>query len=269
MNPWLETLGVIGIVFIGLFAARVSSRLTMVFIPFSLIFLIAIARFWTAISYSFPITYVTNTRARFVALAFAITMSMSCLIPRLKDPFAKVILSIVTAILVLCFSVCPFFASALIHKDLGKLNGSFNSQGICFQSRDYTCGPAAAATALKALGFNVSEGRLAVLSHSNPVTGTLLSPLRTAIYKCFGDQGIECELRAFDSVEQMKNSGIVLTQIRSGFLTDHCVAVLEITDDMITVADPAMGTRRMSIVRFAKIWRFAGITLTRKTLSST
>jgi predicted double-glycine peptidase len=51
-------------------------------------------------------------------------------------------------------------------------------------------------------------------------------------------------------------------------MMDHCLAVLEVSDNAVTVADPVTGTRMMPYEQFEKIWRFSGIVLRRDTLQS-
>jgi len=51
-------------------------------------------------------------------------------------------------------------------------------------------------------------------------------------------------------------------------MTDHCIAVLEVSDEAITVADPASGKRLLSYKQFEEIWRFSGIVLKRDSAQS-
>ena len=126
-----------------------------------------------------------------------------------------------------------------------------------------TCGPAAAVTALRKLGLRAYEGEIAVLSYTSPVTGTLPMCLYTALQNRYKDEGLECEYRQFDSIEQLNNGSVTLVVTRSAIFSDHCVAVLDVSDKMVTIADPGFGKRLMSHEQFKKIWRFSGIVLKR------
>jgi predicted double-glycine peptidase len=55
-----------------------------------------------------------------------------------------------------------------------------------------------------------------------------------------------------------------LAVIRSAFMLDHCVAVLGVSDTTVTIADPIAGIESMPCEKFASIWRFSGIVLSRK-----
>jgi len=79
----------------------------------------------------------------------------------------------------------------------------------------------------------------------------------------YRDEGLKCQYRNFDSISQLKDSGITLAVVRDAFLLDHCVAVLEVSDRMVIIADPVFGRQQMSHKQFEKIWRFRGIVLKR------
>ncbi|GAI31450.1 unnamed protein product, partial [marine sediment metagenome] len=138
---------------------------------------------------------------------------------------------------VVWFSVLPFLVPALIRGYLANLATRVDSNGICFQSTDYTCGPAAAVTALRKLGLSAHEGELAILSHTSPVAGTLPWCLYTALQNRYSAEGLRCQYRRFDSVGQLKHAGVTLVVVRDTLLSDHCVAVLEVSDRRVTVAD--------------------------------
>jgi predicted double-glycine peptidase len=44
-------------------------------------------------------------------------------------------------------------------------------------------------------------------------------------------------------------------------VTDHHVAILEVTDDEVIMGDPLEGKRSISHSEFEKVWRFSGIVL--------
>jgi len=190
-------------------------------------------------------------------------MGFTSALPHLPRKSEKVIVCILMAAFVVHFSVSPFIAPALLKDDLSNLKTTLDSNGICFQSRDYTCGPAAAVTALRKLGFNAKEGEMAVLARSSPIIGTLPGCLYTALQNRYGRKGLNCQYRHFDSVNQLKGRGIILAVIKETFLSDHCVAVLEVSDRMVVIADPVFGKLNMSHKQFEKIWRFSGIVLNR------
>ena len=56
----------------------------------------------------------------------------------------------------------------------------------------------------------------------------------------------------------------MLAVIKYNLLLDHYVAILEVTDDTITLGDPLNGLTKMSPAEFAAEWRFEGVVLQRK-----
>ncbi len=269
MNPWLETIGVILVALMGVLLGTLFSRFRKsywtlgYFVPFILIAIIVLTRFNNALPFVPPFSWVTAGRTRFIFFAFAVTMGLTTPISRLPRTFEKLIIGFLMVLVVVWFSVLPFLVPALIKEDLSNLETTVNSNGICYQSTDYTCGPAAAVTALGRLGLSANEGELAVLSHTSPVTGTLPSCLSSALQDRYRTEGLKCQYRYFDSISQLKNAGITLAEVKVGFMSSHCVTVLEVSDHIITIADPVVGRRLMSPSEFEKVWRFSGIVLKR------
>ena len=274
MNPWLETTGVILIAVFGVIAGRIFSRFRKPYwvlghiLPGVLIAMLAMVRFNSDLYFVSPFSWIAVGRVRYVVLSLAVAMGLTVPLSRLPYKLEKLIVCLLMAGFVTWFSVLPFLMPALVKEHLSNLQTKFDENGICRQTTDYTCGPAAAVTALKQLGLTANEGELAVLSYSSPVTGTLPSCLSAALQERSGAEGMICRYRHFDSIAQLKNAGITLALVREAFLMNHCLAVLEVSDDAVTVADPVTGTRLMPYKQFEKIWRFSGIVLQRNPLRS-
>ncbi|MHC4728035.1 MAG: cysteine peptidase family C39 domain-containing protein, partial [Planctomycetota bacterium] len=233
------------------------------FLPFSLVIMMVLARYNNELIFVRPFSWIVAGRMRFVILAFAITMGLTVPLSRLPRRFEKILVCILMAGVVIWHSVLPFLVPALIKDHLSNIQTRLSYNGNCFQSTDYTCGPAAAVTALGKLGLPAEEGEIAVLSHTSPVAGTLPDCLSSALQNRYGAAGLRCKYRHFDSIEQLKKAGITLAMVRNSFLLDHCLAVLKVSDNAITVADPVAGMMSISHEQFRKIWRFSGIVLER------
>jgi len=274
MNPWLETAGVILIALFGVFVGRVFSGFRKPYwvlgylLPAVLIAMLALVRFNGALYFVSPFSWIMAGRVRFVVLSLAVGMGLTVPLSRLPHKFEKLIVCLLMAIFVFWFSVLPFLVPALIKESLSNLRTQYDANGICLQTTNYTCGPAAAVTALAKLGLAAEEGEIAVLSYSSPVIGTLPACLSSALENRYGSEGLSCRYRRFDSIDQLRNAGITLAVIRNAFLLDHCIAVLKVSDDAITVADPVMGERLIPYKQFEKIWRFSGIVLHRDPIQS-
>ena len=269
MGLWLETIGVILVAVSGIVLGRMFSALRKphwtwgYFLPLLLIAILVAARCSGALGFVPPFSWLTAGRVKFVIIALAVTMGLTTPLSRLPNKCERVLIYALMIVVVAWFSVLPFLAPALIKDHLSNLKTVISSDGVCLQTKDYTCGPAAAVTALTELGLPAQEGEIAILSHTSPVTGTLPYSLYNALKNRYSADGLKCQYRRFDSIGQLKQAGITLAVLKDTFLRDHCVAVLAVSDEMVLVADPVTGRRAISLERFEKIWRFSGIVLKR------
>ncbi len=274
MNPWVETAGVVLIAVLGVFLGRFFSGLRKpywllgYFLPLALITILVLIRFNNVLRFVQPFCWVATGRVKFVILSLVVTMGLTVPLSRLPRKCERIMVCVLMAGVVIWFSILPFLVPALIKNHLSNIKTRLDSNGVCFQTTDYTCGPAAAVTALGKLGLSSHEGEIAVLSHTSPVAGTLPTCLSSAHQRRDGAAVLQCRYRRFDSIEQLRNAGLTLAMVRDSFLLDHCLAVLEVSDRTITVADPLAGTKLMSHEQFEKIWRFSGIVLERERTQS-
>jgi predicted double-glycine peptidase len=274
MVLWLETAGVVLIAVSSILLGRFFSHFKKpywtlgYFVPLAIISLLIIARFNDALCFIFPFNWFIAGRARFVILCLAVSMGLTVPFSRLPYKFEKILVCVILFVVVTWFSVMPFLMPALIKGHLLNMTTRFDSNGICRQSTDYTCGPAAAVTALGKLGFSAKEGEIAVLSQTSPVVGTLPTMLCSALEKRYSDNGLKCNYRRFNSIEQLKKAGLTLVVIKDAFLIDHCIVVFEVQDDTVAIADPITGAEFIPIERFKKIWRYSGIVLERDSIQS-
>jgi hypothetical protein len=269
MNPWLETIGIILVALLGVFLGRLFSRPRKVYwivgylLAFLLILFLIITRYSNSLAFVPMFAWITAGRGKFVIFSLAVTLGLTTPLSRLPYKFEKAAIYIVMVVVVVWFSVLPFLVPALIEGRLANLTTQLDSNGICFQTTGYTCAPAAAVTALGKLGLTAQEGELAILAHTSPVAGTLPGCLQAALQNRYGSKGLKCQYRRFDSIAQLKDAGLTLAVVKSAFMSDHCVAVLEVSDRMVIVADPVIGKMAMSHKQFEEIWRFSGIVLKR------
>ncbi len=212
--------------------------------------------------------WLTAGRIKFVAMSLAITIGLSTLEPRMPHKFEKPVVFMLMILFVSGFCIVPFLAPAIFKKDISDIKTTFAADGVCIQSKSYTCGPAAAVTALGKLGLKADEGKIAVLSRTSPITGTLPNCLSSALEDLYSTKGLKCTYRYFDSLEQLKNAGITLAVLRDTFITDHCVAVLEVSENLVKIADPQFGMQLIPHERFKQMWRYSGIVLKRELTQS-
>ncbi len=275
MNPWLETIAVSIVVVSGIVLGRVFSGFRRPYwlggyvLSALLITILLIARCNSALYFGQPLWWFIAGRAKFVILALATTIGLTTSLSRLPSKLERFAICTLMAVVVVWFSILPFLFPALIKDHLSNIETELDLDGICFQTTNYTCGPAAAVTALRRLGLPAQEGEIAVLAHTSPVTGTLPKCLYSALQNRYGADGLICQYQRFNSIAQLKNAGITLAVVKNAFLLDHCVAILEVSDQMVTVADPVLGKTSIPNKQFEKIWRFCGIVLKRNSIQKT
>jgi ABC-type bacteriocin/lantibiotic exporter with double-glycine peptidase domain len=72
------------------------------------------------------------------------------------------------------------------------------------------------------------------------------------------------EYRAFKDISELKQAGLTIAVVKFGFMVDHYVTVLEVTDSEVVVGDPLNGLDRMSYNEFRQKWRFVRVVLKRQ-----
>jgi len=271
MSAWLETIGVIFICVLGIVLGKAFSGLRRpswicgYIIPILLVSVLLLTRFAVSIIFIPPLSWILAGRLKFVVLSLAVTMGLTTPLSRLTHRYERFTVKVVMVLIVFWFCVMPFLVPVFIKDDLRSLNTNFDTEGIAYQSTGYTCAPAAAVTALRKLGLPAQEGELAILAHTSPLAGTLPFTLQKALQQRYADAGLKSRYRYFESVSQLEEAGLTLAVIKDTLLTDHCVTVLDVSDNTVTIADPVLGKKCISRKRFEKIWRYTGIVLKRET----
>ena len=267
MNSLAETLVVVLVSIAGVYIGRrlsISAKLYKAFgfiIPFLLIGLILAGKFFDSLIYYQPLASITIGHFRFTVLALAISLGLTLSITQLRYKWEKAIVVVVLLVFVVCFTVLPCFVPVMFKGEFSSLQTRINADGVCIQSKNYTCGPAAAVTALTKLGLDADEGQLAIHSRTSPITGTLPQDLYGAINHLYAKEGLECQFRKFDSVKELINGGVTLVILQETFMVDHCVAVLDVSSDSVTIGDPEIGKISLPLSKFESTWKFAGIVL--------
>ena len=269
MNPWVETIGICLLSAAGIIAGVVFSRFRKnywmigYFISFFLIAVLLVTRFFDQLSFIAPFSWLVAGRIKFAILALAVTIGLTTPISRLPRKLEKFTVCFLMVVSLCCFSILPFLMPALMQDRLSNLKTRIGLNGMCYQTTNYTCGPAAAVTALRELGLPADEGQIAVLARTSPIAGTMPYCLYSALKNRYSQDGLQCQYRSFDSVEQLRGAGLTLAVVKDEFLSDHCVAVLKVSETMVKMADPTLGLISVTHEQFKKMWRFRGITLKR------
>jgi hypothetical protein len=269
MNPWLETGGVVLLGIVGVALGCWFSRLPRLywtlgyFIPLTLILLIGLAYRFRTLELCPPFCWLMTGRREFALTALTGTMVLTAPLSRLRLRRDRAATRLLMVLIFFQVAVWPFLAPAFNRARLAALKTRMDSDGVCLQNTDYTCGPAAAVTALRRLGFPAEEGEIAILCNTSTALGTPPDILCRALQIRYRPDGLTCDYRAFESVKELKRSGYTLALMKFAFLLDHYVTVLDLDDQNVTVADPLNGRQTLTHADFAKKWRFVGVVLTR------
>ncbi len=267
MNLWLDAIAAASVALSGGLLGYLFSRLPKpfwalgYFIPLALLLIYRIAGHYPAWFFTPPISWMMMGRKRFAILGFIAAMILTvplCRLPRKRDRVAVILLM---AMIILSMSIWPFLAPAFNRNQLLRLQTRMGADGVCRQNTDYTCGPAAAVTALRKLGLPADEGPIAVLSYTSAATGTPPDILAEALREQYGKDGLLAEYRAFRDLSELRKAGLTLAVIKFDFLVDHYVTVLEVTDSEVVVGDPLNGLDKMTYDEFRRKWRFVGVVL--------
>jgi predicted double-glycine peptidase len=268
--PWLQAAGVVALGAAGLAAgtrcARLPSRgwLWGYLLPLGAVLLCGAAFRYRPLELVPPFAWLTAGRREYLVLAFCGAMIFGTLLPRLAARRQRIAVLTLVACLILVEAAWPFLAPAFQRRFLIGLVTQFDTDGVCRQSTDFTCGPAAAVTALKQLGIPADEGELAVLFSTTASTGTPPDLLAARLNARYGPAGLRASHRAFRSVAELQDQPPLLAWVKFAWLTDHLVAVLELTPDQIVLGDPFRGRRVLSHAAFEAEWRLIGVTLRRE-----
>lgn len=157
--------------------------------------------------------------------------------------------------------VLPLLSAVLVADRLLLMPTRWGTDGVCRQQTDFTCGPAAAVTALRRLGVMADEGQMALAALTTPLTGTSPEALARMLQRGFGDRGVRVGVRNFGGIEELAPQGVTLVVVRYGFMLDHWVCVLGVTDKGIEVGDPMCGREVWKRDEFERRWRKVGVEL--------
>ncbi len=269
MNPWLETAGVVGLGGVGAWLGVACSRLPRPWwvlgyaLPLGYVLLVGLGHRVRALEFEAPFSWFMAGRREYVWLAVLGTVLLVTPMSRLPKPRDRMAVGVLAAAILFLVSAWPFLSPALVHHRLRQLVTKLDRDGVCLQGTDYNCGPAAAVTALRRLGFSAEEGELAILARTSSIHGTEPDSLAWALRDRYGGEGLGVTYRAFDSVDEIPREGYTLAVVKFGFLVDHYVTVLAVGPATVTVGDPLSGVERLPRDQFLGRWRKVGIVLRR------
>jgi len=264
-NLWMETVGVAAIAFGGLWTGVLFSRrgktagLWVCALAVAVTFLLGALR-WSSGSSDGILFALAGGRVKFVILSFVIPMGLAAVRPYLPYRAERWAVVCLTGAAMALFGVIPCVGTAMAATRLADAGSYFDADGVCRQSTSFTCGPAAAATALRRLGVDVSEGRLAALSRSCPFIGTAEYDLYWGI-QAATDGRVTCRHVRGSVLPELADGEVMLVMMPQSRVMNHCVAVVAMTETAVVVADPSEGLLMMPREYLEEHWTGSAIVM--------
>ncbi len=268
-GPWLETLLAAAFALAAFLLGRWFSRLPKpywfigYFLPLLVILLYSLTKYLPHLATVAPVSWLAMGRTRFIFFNFVAVMVLTTPLSRLPQRQTRLFVSVLIVVLS-ALSLIPFLAPAFNRAYLAGLKTRIDPDGVCRQSNDYTCGPAAAVTALRKLGLPAEEGQIAIWSHTSALTGTEPAVLAQALKRHYTLDGLSVTYRAFRDLDDLRKAGLAIVVMKFNALVDHCVTVLDLQTNQVLVGDPLKGLTTVPLKQFQDNWRSVGIVLSRE-----
>jgi len=266
-SAWAEAfgvalLGVAGFLLGRWFSQRRAPWWTLgYFLPLVLIIAVGLARHFPALEFVRPFSWLLAGRQEFAWGGLVGAMVLTTPLSRLPLRRDRILVALLMVVLVGGTSVWPFLAPAFNQRELAALRTRVDADGVCLQGTGYTCGPAAAVTALRRLGLPAEEGELALLAHTSAASGTQPDVFADILRQRYAAHGLSVEYRPFRDLAELRQAGLTLAVVKFALFIDHYVTVLEVADDFVVIGDPLTGRERLSREEFVRRWRFNGVVL--------
>lgn len=126
---------------------------------------------------------------------------------------------------------------------------------IVMQSQDYSCVPAASATALRMLGIRTNEAEMAELTETRAGSGATLLRALNGLQERLRETDITSKLLEPDYNALTHIEPPMLTPVRYEPTRLHMVTIIEVRPDVVIVADPQVGIEYLSKTEFESIYR--------------
>jgi hypothetical protein len=155
MNPWVESLGVALLAAGGALMGAWFSRRPRFWwalgyvLPMLLIVVYDLAVHHPALASVAPVSWMMMGRNKFAVIGFIAAMVLTTPLLKLPQRRDRIAVFVLMLTAVAFTSVWPFLAPAFNEQYLRGLATTVDSNGVCRQNTDYTCGPASAVTALR------------------------------------------------------------------------------------------------------------------------
>lgn len=126
---------------------------------------------------------------------------------------------------------------------------------LIWQTQDYSCVPAASATALRMLGLRSNEAEMAELTETRKGSGATLLRALNGVSKRLKHTGIQARLLEPGYEDLQRIEPPMLTPLQYEAARLHMVTIVEVRPHLVVVADPQSGLEFLSRHRFEELYR--------------
>jgi predicted double-glycine peptidase len=176
----------------------------------------------------------------------------------------RVLLAVFMGVLLLRSSLLPIAGPVLDRAQLESLPTVIDENNVCLQTTNYTCGPAALVSALRAFDIKETESNAAIATGCNSYSGTRSADIVEYVNRAYGRYGLHASYRYVASLDELRGlGGVAIAEVRSNFWMDHFVTIVGWDGSSPIVADPFSGQFESSGEGFEKIWRKKAIVIRR------
>jgi hypothetical protein len=251
----------------GFKMARRGGRMGMVAVAAPLLVLVgtALALNFRQLGFVAPFSWLAGGAGRWVSLSLSAGMTFGALAAKVGKDGQRRALLLLAGVVILRAGTAPFLGPIFARGALETMKTQMDARGVCLQSTPYNCGPAAAVTALRRLGFRAEEGELGLWCNTDPFTGTADDVLAAVLRERYGPEGLVVEHRYVKSAEELRRWPVSIAVIKFNLFVDHYVTVLGFEGGKVTLADPFAGFQEVPLAEFERKWDRAAILLRRET----
>ncbi|MFW6304122.1 MAG: cysteine peptidase family C39 domain-containing protein [Candidatus Sumerlaeota bacterium] len=201
-----------------------------------------------------PFAWLSAGRVEYALMAFFVTMLFTTPLCRLEERRMRTWVAVFMTLVFVRVSLLPFLSPALTYGHISGIETRIDLDGVCLQNNQYTCGPAAAVTVLRAMGIAAEESAIALEARTNPLTGTPPDSLCGAVEVLYALSG---DLEYPVDITDAQGREPFLAVVKHSFLVDHYVAILDVDETGVVIGDPLEGMRKASVKEFEVEWRGA------------
>ncbi|HVX87195.1 MAG TPA: cysteine peptidase family C39 domain-containing protein [Phycisphaerae bacterium] len=193
--------------------------------------------------------WLIDARVNPLVMAAAVPAMMGPLVRRLPAGRQRAVVMGAMVVMGVYYSVLPGVMPMAARAAVRGGRTVIDSNGVCLQTHDFTCGPASMVTCLRELEIPAEEGEVAEVARCGPAVGTDPGVLADAVAARYGVGARSVTLRDVRAVRAP-----AVMEISVGLGLGHYVAVMACDGERMRIGDPEVGAVWMSMREMQEEW---------------